>query len=116
MAVLPPPSTMTRRPILSMWPKETLGEPVDADMDVGRGLLAAREVEVAAARGAGADEDRVIALGQQRPSGCRRAGRARVSAPRPSDVADLLVDHLLGQAEARDLAADHAAGLRRRSS
>ena len=24
IAVLPPPSTMTRRPILSMWPKETL--------------------------------------------------------------------------------------------
>jgi hypothetical protein len=24
MAVLPPPRTITRRPILSMWPKETL--------------------------------------------------------------------------------------------
>ena len=42
------------------------GQPVDADMDVGGRFLAARDVEVAAARRAGADEDRVVALGQQR--------------------------------------------------
>ena len=42
------------------------GQPVDADMDVGGGFLAAGNVEVAAARRAGADEDRVAAFGQQR--------------------------------------------------
>src|ERR1700726_892769 len=41
-------------------------QPVDADMDVGGGLLSARNIEVAAARRAGADEDRVIAFGQER--------------------------------------------------
>src|SRR6266853_4977602 len=35
------------------------GQPIDADMDVGSGLLAARDVELAAARRAGADEDRI---------------------------------------------------------
>ena len=37
-------------------------QPVDADMDVGGGLVPPRKIEVAAARGAGADEDGVIAL------------------------------------------------------
>ena len=41
-------------------------QPVDADMDVGRGFLAAGNVEVAAARRAAADEDRVVAFGEQR--------------------------------------------------
>ena len=67
IAVLPPPSTITRRPILSMWPKETLDEPVDADMDVGGGFLPAGNVEIAAARRAGADEDRVVAFVEDAP-------------------------------------------------
>ena len=66
IAVLPPPSTITRLPMLVMWPNDTLRQPVDADMDVGGGFLAAGDVEVAAARRAGADEDRVVVLGQQR--------------------------------------------------
>ena len=56
------------------------GQPVDADMDVGCGFLAARHVEVAAARRAGADEHRVVALGQQRLQAVDRwpkAGLAR---------------------------------------
>jgi hypothetical protein len=108
IAVLPPPSTITRLPILSMWPNET-GQPVDADVDV-RAASCGRACRGRAARRAGADEDRVVALGQQRLHRCRCAGRAKLDAE-VEDVADLLVDHLLGQAEARDLRAHHAAGL-----
>ena len=74
-----------------------------------RGLLAARDVEVAAARRAGADEDRVVRLGEERLQAFDALSVARIDAADADDVADLLVDHLLGQAEARDLAADHAA-------
>ena len=42
------------------------GQPVDADMDVLGRFLAAGDVEVAAARRAAADEDRVEIFGQQR--------------------------------------------------
>ena len=66
MAVLPPPSTITRLPISATWPNETLDKPIDANVDIVRGLLAAGNVEIAAARGAGTDEYRVIAFGQQR--------------------------------------------------
>ena len=38
------------------------GEPVDADEDVRRRFLATGQFEVAAARRAGADEDRVVLL------------------------------------------------------
>ncbi len=54
---------MTRRPIFSTWPNETDGEPFDADVDVGGGFLAAGDLELAAARRAGADEDRVVIFG-----------------------------------------------------
>ena len=76
IAVLPPPSTITRLPMRSIWPNETDGQPVDADMDVGGRFLPAGNVEIAAARRAGADEDRVEILGEQRSSGCPRAGRS----------------------------------------
>ena len=62
MAVLPPPITTTRLPIRCTCSKATDVEPVDADMDVGCGLLAARDVEVFALGGAGADEDGVEPL------------------------------------------------------
>src|SRR5262249_35151705 len=42
------------------------GEPVDTDVDIGGGFLATGNVEVAAARSAATDEDRVPVLGQQR--------------------------------------------------
>ena len=99
MAVLPPPSTITRLPILSIWPNETRRQPVDADMDVGRGFLAAGDVEVAAARRAGADEDRVVAFGQQRLQAVDPLAQAHLEAE-VGDVADLLVDDRFGQAEA----------------
>src|SRR4029077_10505157 len=42
------------------------GKPVDSDMDVGRRLGAAGDIEIAAARGAGTNEDRVPAFGEER--------------------------------------------------
>ena len=66
-----------------MWPNETLDEPVDADVDVGRGLLAARDVEVAAARRAGADEHRVEPLGEDRLQAVDALAEARLDAPMP---------------------------------
>src|SRR6266566_3018585 len=42
------------------------GEPIDADMDMGAGFLAAGELELAPARRAAADEDRIIAFGEER--------------------------------------------------
>ena len=84
------------------------GEPVDADMDVGGGLLAARDVEVPAAGRAGPDEHRVEAFGQEALEALDALAQAKLDTAEAGDVADLLVDHFLGQAEARDLAADHA--------
>src|SRR3984893_17099517 len=44
--------------------KRDAGEPVDADMDIGRCFLAPGDIEVAAPRGAAADEHRVPAFAQ----------------------------------------------------
>ena len=71
MAVLPPPSTMTRLPIFVVWPKDT-----DDSQSMPMWMLAAPSlrpgnVEVAAARRAGADEDRVVAFAEQLPSSNR---------------------------------------------
>ena len=86
-------------------------QPVDADVDVGRAVLPAGHVEVAPARRAGADENRVEPLAEQRPQAVDALPVAGLDPADADDVADLLVDHLFGQAEARDLAADHAAAL-----
>ncbi len=79
-------------------------------MDVFRRFLAAGDIEVAAARRAGADEDRVPAFGQQRLHAVDTLAAAEVDAE-AEDVAAFLVDDRVGQAELRDLRADHAAGL-----
>ena len=110
IAVLPPPSTMTRLPILLMWPNETDGQPVDADVDVLGRFLAAGNVEVAAARRAGADEDRVAILGQQRLQAVDALAADELDAE-VEDVVAFLVDHGIRQAEFRNLRAHHAAGL-----
>jgi hypothetical protein len=110
IAVLPPPSTITRLPILSMWPKETLTASRCRYGCWLRGFLAAGNVEIAPARRAGADEDRVVAS-RAAPSGCRRAAAAK-SRRRDRGCSRLLVDHRIRQAEFRDLRAHHAAGLR----
>ena len=85
------------------------GEPVDADVDVLRGLLAPGNVEVPAARRARAHEDRVVAVAQQFLQRLDALVGAEVDA-QVEDVAHFLVDHALGEAEPRDLRADHAAG------
>ena len=79
-------------------------------MDIGGGLLAAGNVELAAARRAGADEDRVPALGEQFLHAADELAEAGLDAE-IEDAVDLLVDHRFGQAEARDLRAHHAAAL-----
>src|SRR6185295_1844472 len=86
-------------------------EPVDADVDVGGGFVAARDLEVAAARRAAADEDRVPAFGQQRLHAVDALAADELDAAF-EDVVALLVDHGLGQEEFRNLRAHHAAGLR----
>src|SRR5262249_37573764 len=86
-------------------------EPVDADVDVGLGLRAAGNIEVAAARRTAADENRVVAIAHQPLEAVDALAEAQLDAADARDVADLLVDHGLRQAEARNLAADHAAGL-----
>ena len=86
------------------------GQPVDADMDVGRRFLAAGNLEVAAARRAGADEDRIPVLGQQRLEAVDALAAAKLDAE-IEDVVAFLVDDGFRQAEARNLRADHAAGL-----
>src|SRR5262245_468755 len=83
-------------------------QPVDADMDVGRGFLAAGNLEVAPARGAAADEYRVVALAQQLLQAVD-AGAAPELDAQIEDVAHFLVDDLHRQAEARNLRPDHAA-------
>ena len=102
---------MTRLPMRSMWPKETLDEPVDADMDVLCRFLAAGDVEVAAARRAAADEDRVKTFGQQRLHAVDALAADKVDAEIENVVA-FLVDHAFRQAEFRNLRPHHAAGRR----
>ncbi len=89
-----------------------VGEPVDADVDVACRLVAAGNVEVAAAGRAGADENRVVTFRQHAGEAVDARPVAGLDAAHAGDVADLLVDHRFGQAEARDLAADHAAAAR----
>src|SRR5690606_27915228 len=86
------------------------GQPVDADVDVGRRLLPAGNVEIPSARCAGADEYRVVALFEQPLQAVDALAEPQLDAEL-GDVADFLVDHLFGQTEAGDLRADHAAAL-----
>src|SRR5690606_29672485 len=87
------------------------GEPVDADVDVGGRFPAARDVEIASARRAAADEHGIVPVGQQ-PFHAVDARAAPELDPEVEDVTDLLVDHLEREAEAGNLRPDHAAGAR----
>src|SRR5207244_1586993 len=87
------------------------GKPVDADMDVLGGFLAAGNVELAAARRTASDEDRVVVLGEQLLQAVDAVTALELDA-KVEDVVGLLVDHGIRQPELRDLAAHHAAGLR----
>src|SRR3954467_8537086 len=84
---------------------------MDADVNIGGSFLAARNVELASARRAGADEHRVPALRQQRLEAVDALAADEFDAE-PEDVVALFVDHALRQPEPRDLGADHAARLR----
>jgi hypothetical protein len=107
--VLPPPRTITRLLIEVDVAESDAGQPVDAEMDrLGR-LLAPGNVEVVAARRAGADEHRVVAFGEQVLQRTDVLAAAEVDAE-AENVTRLLVDDFLGQAEFRDLGAHHAAG------
>ena len=72
-------------------PERDAREPVDADVDVGGRFLAARNVEIAPARRAGADENRVIVFGEQRFQAVDALARAEIDAD-IEDIADFLVD------------------------
>src|SRR5260221_1447918 len=80
-------------------------------MDVLRRFFPAGNIEVASARRARADEDRVIALLDKLFHAVDFHTALELDAE-IEDVADLLVDHFHRQAEARDLRPDHAAGAR----
>src|SRR5436309_122117 len=86
-------------------------QPVDADVDVLRRFPAPGNVEVAPARRARADEDRVVILREQLLH-ARDLGAALEFDSEIEDIAHLLVDHFHRQAEARDLRPDHAARAR----
>ena len=103
IAVLPPPSTITRLPIFSMWPNETLESQSMPIWMLAGCFLAAGNVEFAAARRAGADEDRVVILGEQLLHALDAMTALELDAE-VEDVVGLLVDHGIGQAEFRDLA------------
>ena len=67
-------------------------QPFDADVDIGGGFLAAGDVELAAARGAGADEDRVVILVEQLLQAVDAMPALELDAE-VEDVIGLLVDH-----------------------
>ena len=78
-------------------------------MDVRGRFLAAGDFELAPARRAGADEHRVEILGEQLLHAVDAVAELELDETAIEDIADLLVDRFLGQAEARDLRTDHAA-------
>src|SRR5438034_9415710 len=88
-------------------PERHRGQPVDADVDVLRAVLAPGEVEVAAARRARADEQGIVTLGHQllQPIDIYPAFEFDSDI---QDITHLLVNHFEPQAEARALAPDHA--------
>ena len=77
-------------------------QPIDADVDVLGRFLAARNVEIAAARRAAADEDGVVILGKQRLQAVDALAADEFDAE-IEDVIAFLVDHGLRQAEFRNL-------------
>src|ERR1700712_3015335 len=86
-------------------------QPFDADKDVGAGFLAAGNVEFAAARRAGADEDGVVIFTEQLLQAVDAVSALELDAE-VEDVIGFLVDHLVRQPEFRNLATHHTAGLR----
>src|SRR2546430_14745267 len=79
-------------------------------MNIGGGFLAAGNVELAAARGAGADENRVVIFAEQLLQAVDAMTALEVD-PEVEDVIGLLVDDSVGQPELWNLAPHHAARL-----
>src|SRR5262249_10500161 len=84
-------------------------QPVDADVNILGGFVAAGNVEVAPARRTRADEDRIPVFRKKRLETVDALAGAKFDA-KIEDVSAFLVDNGIGQAEFRDLRADHAAG------
>src|SRR3974390_2024153 len=80
-------------------------------MDVLGGFLAAGDIQVAAARRAAADKDRVEILGKQRSHAADTVAADEFDAE-IEDILAFLVEHAFRQAEFWDLRAHHAAGPR----
>src|SRR5216683_32770 len=87
------------------------GEPVDTDVNIGPCFLAPGYPELAAARHAGADEDRVVAFAEQLLQAVYAPAASELDAE-IEDVIGLLVDHGIRQPEFRNLGSHHAARLR----
>src|SRR6187551_1223794 len=79
-------------------------------MNIGGGFLAAGDVELAAARGAGADEDRVVIFAEQLLQAVDAMAALEFDAE-VEDVVGLFVDNGVRQAELWNLTPHHAAGL-----
>ena len=77
-------------------------------MDILGRFLAAGNIEVASARRARADENRIPAFGQQRLHAVDALAAAEIDAE-AEDVAGFLVDDGIRQTEFRNLRADHSA-------
>src|SRR5687768_7339891 len=83
-------------------------------MDIGCSLLTSGQIEITAAWRPGADEYRVVILGEDTGEAIDALPETCLDATYAENIADLFVDHRLRQAEARDLATDHAAAARLR--
>src|SRR5580658_9821063 len=109
IAVLPPPSTMTRLPILSIWPNDTLES---QSMPMWMFLIASLRPGMSRSpRRAAADEDRVEIFREQRFETVDALAADKFDAD-IEDVLAFLVEDFFRQAEFRNLRAHHAAGLR----
>ncbi len=97
-------------PILLGMVERDAGEPVDADVDVLGGFLAAGNFEFAAARRAGADKDRVVIFAEQLLQAVDAMAALELEAE-IEDVIGLLIDHGIRQPEFRNLRSHHAARL-----
>ncbi len=83
-------------------------EPLDADVNA-IGIVAARDLEILAARRAGADEYCVVAFREQRLETVDAMIELQVDT-HVEDVADLFVEHLRRQSKLRNIGAHQSAG------
>ncbi len=99
---------MTRLPIALDVFEIHRRQPVQTDVDVLRRFGSTGQIQIASARRAAADEDRVVVLREQ----IAHRFDARVASEIDAeieDVADLFVDHFFGQTETRHLRAHEPA-------